>query len=359
MLLQQQNGVLEQIEEKVLRGERLSFEDGVSLFRCRNLLKLSFLADSVRRRKHPDDVVTYAVGRIINYTNICWVRCKFCAFYRPPGSPEGYVMSHDEIFGKIQELISLGGTEVLVQGGLNPALGLGYYEDLFSSIKARFPVHLHGLSPTEIIYIARLARLSVEETLKRLMAAGLDSIPGGGAEILVDEVRRQLAPLKDKADEWLSVMRTAHQLGLPTTVSMMFGSVESIEQRVEHLLKIRAVQDETGGFTAFIAWTYQPEGTELGGERTSAFDYLRTIAVARLLLDNFDNIQASWLTQGPKIAQISLRYGVNDLGSTILEERVVSAGGARHYSTKDEIERVIREAGFTPKRRNTRYQILD
>lgn len=358
MLLQQQNGGLGQIEEKVLQGKRLSFEEGVRLFQCQNLLQLSFLADSVRRRKHPDDIVTYVVGRIINYTNVCWVRCQFCAFYRPPGSPEGYVMSYDEIFGKIEELVSLGGTEVLVQGGLNPALSLGYYEDLFSSIKARFPVHIHGLSPTEIIYIAQRSRLSVEETLKRLIAAGLDSIPGGGAEILVDEVRRQLAPRKDTADEWLSVMRTAHQLGLPTTVTMMFGSVETIEQRVEHLLKIRALQDETRGFTAFIAWNYQPEGTELGGPKTSAFDYLRTVAVARLLLDNFDNIQASWLTQGPKIAQISLRYGVNDLGSTILEERVVSARGAKHYSTKEEMERVIREAGFIPKRRNTCYQLL-
>ncbi|MFN3477352.1 MAG: cyclic dehypoxanthinyl futalosine synthase [Candidatus Methylomirabilales bacterium] len=359
MLAQQEEKALELIADKVLKGERLSFEDGIRLFRSRNLLRLGFLADSVRRQKHPDAIVTYVVGRIINYTNVCWVRCRFCAFYRPPGSPEGYVMSQDEIFGKIQELVSLGGTEVLVQGGLNPALGLDYYEALFSSIKARFPVHIHGLSPTEILYIAQRSRLSIEETLKRLIAAGLDSIPGGGAEILVDEVRRQLAPRKDTTDEWLSVMRTAHQLGLPTTVTMMFGAVETIEQRVEHLLKIRALQDETKGFTAFIAWNYQPEGTELGGPKTSAFDYLRTVAVARLLLDNIDHIQASWLTQGPKIAQISLRYGVNDLGSTILEERVVSARGAKYYSTEEEIKRVIREAGFIPKRRNTRYQLLN
>jgi len=350
---------LELIADKVLDGERLSFEEGVSLFQNRDLLTLSFLADHVRRRKHPGNIVTYCIGRIINYTNVCWVRCRFCAFYRPPGSPEGYVLSREEIFKKIQELVDLGGTEVLIQGGLNPSLGLSYYEDLFTSIKERFPVHIHGLSPTEILYIAKLSRLSVEETLKRLRAAGLGSIPGGGAEILVDEVRREIAPLKDKADEWLSVMRTAHRLGLPSTVTMMFGSVETVEQRVLHLLKIRALQDETGGFTAFIAWNYQPDGAELQGRRTSAFDYLRTVAIARLLLDNVENIQASWLTQGPKVAQIALRYGVNDLGSTILEERVVSAGRGGFLSSKEEMERVIREAGFIPRRRNTLYQLLD
>ncbi|MBI3989281.1 MAG: dehypoxanthine futalosine cyclase [candidate division NC10 bacterium] len=355
----EQDTALEPIVEKVLDGERLSSADGVSLFRSRDLLTLSFLADHVRQRKHPGNIVTYVIGRIVNYTNVCWVRCKFCAFYRPPGSPEGYVLSKDEIFGKIQELVDLGGTEVLIQGGLNPALGLSYYENLFASIKERFPVHIHGLSPTEILSIAKLAHLNVEETLKRLKAAGLGSIPGGGAEILVDEVRREIAPLKDKADEWLSVMRTAHRLGLPSSVTMMFGSVETIEQRVLHLLRIRALQDETGGFTAFIAWNYQPDGAELGGHRTSAFDYLRTVAVACLLLDNVENIQASWLTQGPKIAQIALRYGVNDLGSTILEERVVSAGGSGFMSSKGEMERVIREAGFIPKRRNTLYQWLD
>lgn len=354
-----QTAVIADLAEKVLDGERLSLEDGVSLFRSRDLLTLSFLADHVRQRIHPGNVVTYVIGRIVNYTNVCWVRCKFCAFYRPPGSPEGYVLSRDEIFGKIQELVDLGGTEVLIQGGLNPALGLGYYEDLFAAIKERFPVHIHGLSPTEILYIAKLARLSVEETLKRLKAAGLGSIPGGGAEILVDEVRKAIAPLKDKADEWLSIMRTAHQLSLPSSVTMMFGSVETVEQRVLHLLRIRALQDETGGFTAFIAWNYQPDGAELKAQRTSAFDYLRTVAVARLLLDNVENIQASWLTQGPKIAQIALRYGVNDLGSTILEERVVSAGGSGYYSTKEDMERVIREAGFIPRRRNTRYELLD
>ena len=354
-----ENGVIERISDKVLAGGRLSFSDGLALFQCPDLLRLSFLADTVRRRLHPRDEVTYVLGRIINYTNVCWVRCKFCAFYRVPGHSEGYTLTHDEIFERVRALVALGGTEVLFQGVLNPELGLDYYERMFRDIKANFPVHIHGLSPTEIIYIAKLARLSWEETLSRLKAAGLDSIPGGGAEILVDDVRQQLAPLKDRTDEWLGLMKTAHRLGLGSSVTMMFGSVETLEQRVEHFLRIREAQDETGGFTAFIAWTYQPDGTEMGGTRTSGFDYLRTVAIARLMLDNIPNIQASWLTQGAKIAQIALRYGVNDLGSTIPEERVVSSGGGKHMATLEDMERAIRDAGFTPRRRNTRYELLN
>ena len=346
------------VEARVLAGERLSAEDGAALFQARNLPWLALLADTVRRRKCPEQDVTYVVGRIINYTNVCWVKCSFCAFYRLPGHQEGYVLSREEIFQKIQELVDHGGTEVLFQGGLNPALKIDYFEDTFRAIKERFPVHIHGLSPAELIYLAKISQLSLRETLLRLKAAGLGSIPGGGAEILVDEVRHDISPLKDTVEEWLDCMRTAHQVGIPSSATMMFGSVETAEQRVAHLLQLRTLQDETKGCTAFVAWNFQPAGTELGGKRASAFDYLRTMAVARLMLDNFDNIQASWLTQGPKVAQIALHYGVNDLGSTIFEERVVSAGGAKFMAAREEIERVIVDAGYIPRVRNTRYEIL-
>jgi cyclic dehypoxanthinyl futalosine synthase len=349
---------LKGIEAKVLAGERLSRDDGLALFRVTDLPWVAFLADTVRRRKHPEPEVTYVIGRIINYTNVCWVKCSFCAFYRLPGHHEGYVLSREEIFEKVQELVDHGGTEVLFQGGLNPALKIDYYEDSFRAIRARFPVHIHGLSPAEIIYLAKISRLSLRDTLLRLQAAGLGSIPGGGAEILVDDVRQAISPLKDTAAEWLDCIRTAHQVGLPSSATMMFGSVETAAQRVEHFLRLRALQDETGGFTAFVAWNFQPDGTELNGKRASAFDYLRTVAVARLMLDNFDNIQASWLTQGPKVAQIALHYGVNDLGSTIFEERVVSAGGAKFMASHEEMERVIRDAGFVPRVRSTRYEIF-
>ncbi len=349
---------LKEVEEKVLAGERLSAEDGLTLFQVTNLPHLAFLADTVRRRKRPEREVTYVIGRIINYTNVCWVKCTFCAFYRLPGHQEGYVLSREEIFQKIEELVDHGGTEVLFQGGLNPALKIDYYEDTFRAIKERFPVDIHGLSPAELIYLAKISHLSLRDTLRRLQAAGMGSIPGGGAEILVEEVRQTISPLKDTVEEWLDCMRTAHHVGLPSSATMMFGSVETAEQRVEHFLRLRSLQDETRMFTAFVAWNFQPEGTELNGKRASAFDYLRTMAVARLMLDNFANIQASWLTQGPKVAQIALDYGVSDLGSTIFEERVVSAGGAKFMASREDIERVIRDAGYIPRVRNTRYEIL-
>ncbi len=346
------------VEAKVLAGERLSTEDGLALFQVTNLPWLAFLADTVRRRKRPENEVTYVVGRIINYTNVCWVKCSFCAFYRLPGHQEGYVLSREEIFQKIQELVEHGGTEVLFQGGLNPALKIDYFEDTFRAIKERFPIHIHGLSPAELIYLAKISQLSFQEMLLRLKAAGLGSIPGGGAEILMEEVRQTISPLKDTVEEWLDFMRTAHRVGIPSTATMMFGSVETPEHRVEHLLRLRSLQDETRGFTAFVAWNFQPEGTELNGKRASAFDYLRTMAVSRLMLDNFDNIQASWLTQGPKVAQIALQYGVNDLGSTIFEEQVVSAGGAKFMASREEMERAIVDAGYIPRVRNTRYEVI-
>ena len=351
--------VLDSIETKILVAERLTFDDGVRLFREANPLQLSSWANRVRRRLHPDDTVSYVVGRNINYTNVCWVQCKFCSFYRLPGAAGAYVLSQDEVFRKVEELRQLGGTEILIQGGLNPGLKIEFFETLFHAIKARFPIHIHGLSPAEIIYLAKISNLSERQCLMRLKAAGLDSIPGAGAEMLVDEVRDQIAPHKDSAAAWLDLMRTAHRLGIASTVTMMYGSVETVEQRVEHLIKVRELQDETGGFRAFIPWSFQPEGTHLPNvKRASGFDYLRTVAISRLMLDNIPNIQASWLTQGPKIGQLALQYGVNDMGSTVIEENVVTAKGAVFMVPLAEIERLIRDAGFRPARRNTKYEIL-
>ncbi len=348
-----------EISRRCYAGERLSQKDGLHLFQHASPLVLSQMADWIRRRKHPEPIVTYIVGRNINYTNVCWVRCGFCAFYRPPGSEEGYVLPKETIFKKIQEMVDAGGIEILIQGGLNPRLKLDYYEDLFRSIKQNFKVHIHGLSPTEILYIAHLSRLPLKETIARLRAAGLDTIPGAGGEILVDEVRRQIAPLKEKTAEWLGVMRDAHSLGMRTSATMMYGSVDRIEHRLEHLIRIRELQDETGGFTAFIPWNYQPGGTELGGEKTGGFEYLKMVALSRILLDNVENIQASWVTQGAQIAQISLRYGVNDFGSTMFEENVVRAAGTTFCMNESELKRQIRNAGFEPRRRNTFYQFVN
>ena len=362
---------IEDIANKVEAGQRLTVEDGRRLFQHPNLTELGILANWVRERKHPEPVVTYNVGRNINYTNVCWVKCDFCAFYRPPGSDEGYLLSTEVIFAKIDELVAFGGAEpksceILMQGGLNPKLRLDYYEELLSRIRDRYPmVQLHCLSATEIIYIAHLSRLSLAETIGRLRAAGLDSIPGAGAEILSDEVRDVIGFRKDRTDEWLEVHRVAHGLGMATTATMMYGHVESLDQRLEHLRLLRQLQDDTGGFTAFIAWNFQPDATALGADATrwngavaTGYDHLRTVAVARLFLDNFENFQASWVTQGPKIAQVSLRYGINDFGSTMLEENVVSAAGTSHTNDMnlETMERLIGDAGYEPRRRNTRYQ---
>lgn len=353
--------------DKIINGERLTFEDGMRLWRHPNLPELGALADYVRTKRHPDAVVTYVTGRNINYTNVCWVKCKFCAFYRLPGQEGEYVLSLDTIFKKIDEMLELGGCEILLQGGLNPELKIGYYESLFKAISDKYPqVILHALSPTEIIYIAKISKLSIPETLEKLKAAGLHSIPGGGAEMLVDEVRDVIAPLKDRTHQWLGVMRDAHKIGIGSTVTMMYGTVETHEQRMEHLMRVRDVQDEYGGFRAFIPWSFQPNGTPLGDEleargdwhQATAHDYLRTLAISRLVLDNIDNFQSSWVTQGIKIAQVSLRYGANDFGSTMMEENVVSAAGTRFHVQIDQIERYIKEAGYEPRRRNTRYELI-
>jgi len=328
-------GRIDVIARKVEAGERLSLDEGVCLFEQADLLDLSAMADCVRWRLHPEPVATYAIGRNINYTNVCWVRCSFCAFYRLPSSTEGYVLSKEQIFQKIQELIDLGGTEILMQGGLNPALKIEYFEDLFTAIKARFPIHLHALSSAEINYIAKISGRSLKETLRRLKAAGLDSIPGAGAEMLVDEIRDRVSPLKDTPAEWLALMESAHELGIPSTATMMYSVGETLAQRVEHLMKVRDLQDRTGGFTAFIAWSYQPNGDDLRGHAGTGYDYLRTVAVSRIMLDNVKNIQSSWLTMGPKIGQLSLQYGVNDFGSTVLEENVVTTEATRRLMTLD------------------------
>ena len=385
---------IHQIVEHVRRGGRVSRDQARALYRHAPTALLGELADAVRARKHPDGVVTYIIDRNVNYTNVCVARCNFCAFYRPVGSPEGYVLGFEEIFRKIDETIALGGGQLLLQGGHNPDLPLEWYEDLFRGVKARYPeFKLHALSPPEVIHLTRMSRLSIPEVINRLVAAGLDSIPGGGAEILVDRVRKILNCYnKATADEWLDVMRHAHRAGLRTTATMMYGHVETPEERLDHLLRLRDLQDESHGsaegtvhhgqrfntvqpgvaeatvqqsstpssvgFTAFITWSYQPEHTELGGFEATGIDYLRTLAIARIVLDNFDNMQASWVTQGGKVGQLSLAYGANDMGSVMIEENVVRAAGAAFCMDEIEIVRNIENAGFTAKRRNMHYDIL-
>jgi cyclic dehypoxanthinyl futalosine synthase len=351
---------IEELAKKVRGGERLNRADALDLYRRAPTALLGRLADEVRARHHPAGVVTYIIDRNVNYTNVCVAKCNFCAFYRPVGSSEGYVLGFDELYRKIDETMAVGGVQLLLQGGHNPDLPLSWYEDLFRNIKSRYPTFkLHALSPPEVIHLSRLSQLSVPEVIHRLIAAGMDSIPGGGAEILVDRVRRLLHCYgKATADEWLDVMRHAHRAGLRTTATMMYGTVETDEERIEHLLRLRELQDETGGFTAFITWSYQPQYTELGGTEATGIDYLRTLATARLVLDNFDNLQASWVTQGGKVGQLSLAYGANDMGSVMIEENVVRAAGAAYCMDEVEIVRNIEDAGFVPKRRNMHYEIL-
>ena len=349
---------LTQTIDKTRAGARLTANEGLTLLRGADLLTLGELAGAVRRRLHPDRVVTFIVDRNINYTNICVNRCKFCAFYRDQDNAEAYILTEDEILRKIEETITLGGTQILMQGGVHPDLGIEYFEKLFRSIKQRFSIQVHSLSPSEVTYLARKARLSIQDTLLRLQAAGLDSIPGGGAEILVDRVREQVSPNKIRWKEWVDVMRQAHRLGMPSTATMMFGSLETQEEIVQHLIRVRDLQDETGGFTAFIPWTFQPGNTELGGRTATAVEYLKTLALSRIMLDNVANIQASWVTQGAKIAQVALEFGANDFGSTMIEENVVAAAGVVFRMQREEIVTLIRDAGYTAAQRDTTYQIL-
>jgi cyclic dehypoxanthinyl futalosine synthase len=334
-------------------------EEALELFRSSDLIGIGMAADAVRRRFHPEGVVSYIIDRNINYTNFCTEYCTFCAFYRPLGHTEGYILPKEIVFQKIQETIDLGGTGILMQGGLHPDLKIEWYEDLLRSIKQRFRIHLHCFSSPEIVNIAEVSGLPLSDTIARLRDAGLDSIPGGGAEILDDEVRRRISRLKCSTQEWADVHLAAHRLGMRTTATMMFGCGETIEQRLNHLELVRRMQEETGGFTAFIPWTFQRENTSLGKtvrEEATAVEYLKTLAISRLYLDNIQNVQSSWVTQGLKTCQLGLRFGGNDVGSIMIEENVVSAAGAHHHASEEELRRIIRDAGFVPKQRDTLYR---
>ncbi len=357
--------MLQRALDKAAAGERLDRDEALALYADAPTHVLGRLADAVRARKHPAGIVTYIIDRNVNYTNICVARCNFCAFYRPVGSAEGYVLGFDEIFRKIDETIAVGGNQLLLQGGHNPDIPLAWYEDLFRAVKQRYPAfRLHALSPPEVVHISRLSQLAVPDVIQRLVAAGLDSIPGGGAEILVDRVRRLLHCYgKATADEWLGVMREAHRAGLRTTATMMYGTIETLAERLEHMMRLRELQDETGGFTAFITWSFQPDHTELARvqgltSEATGLDYLRTLAMARLVLDNFDNLQSSWVTQGGKVGQLSLAFGANDMGSVMIEENVVRAAGAAYCMDEVEIVRNIEGAGFIPKRRTMHYEVV-
>jgi len=335
------------------------------MFRSDDLIGIGMEADAVRRRLHPEGVVSYIIDRNINYTNFCTEYCTFCAFYRPLKgklSAEGYILDFDTIFEKIRETVELGGTGVLMQGGLHPDLKIDWFERLLRGIKERFPkVHLHCFSASEIIAIAEYSGLTIRDTISRLREAGLDSIPGGGAEILDDEVRHRIARLKCLTQDWLNVHRTAHQLGMRTTATMMFGVGETYEHRINHFQVIHDLQQETGGFTAFIPWTFQPKNTALGGRKwdeATSVEYLKLLAISRLFLDNIENVQASWVTQGLKVLQLGLRFGGNDVGSVMLEENVVRAAGTSNCTTEEELRHIIRDAGFKPVQRDTLYRTM-
>jgi cyclic dehypoxanthinyl futalosine synthase len=334
-------------------------DEAIDLFRSDDLIGLGMAADQVRRKLHPDGIVSYIIDRNINYTNFCTEYCSFCAFYRPMGHAEGYLHPKEVIFDKIQETLDLGGTGILMQGGLHPELKIEWYEDLLRSIKQRFNIWCHCFSAPEIMNIAKVSGLSLYDTLARLKDAGLDSLPGGGAEILDDDVRRRISRLKSSVQDWIDVHRTCHALGLRTTATMMFGTGESSEQRMNHFDIVRQIQEETGGFTAFIPWSFQRENTSLGRfvkEEATAVEYLKVLALSRLYLENILNIQSSWVTPGLKTCQIGLRFGGNDVGSIMIEENVVSAAGAHHRASEEELRRLIRDAGFVPKQRDTLYR---
>jgi cyclic dehypoxanthinyl futalosine synthase len=348
--------------DKALEGERITDEDALTLLGSRDLIAVGRVADELRNRKIDKRRVTFIVDRNVNYTNVCYTDCDFCAFYRRPGDTrEGYLLPKPIIFKKIEETLALGGTALLMQGGHHPDLGVEYYEDLFSSIKARYPIHLHALSPSEIQHAARRSKLTIPEALTRLRDAGLDSLPGGGAEILVDRVRKIISPKKTTSGEWLGIMREAQRLGMSTTATMMYGHVETLEERVEHMRRIRDLQDELHGFRAFISWTFQRDGNRLGDVvsedvRPTSFDYLLTQAVSRIYLDNVDHIQSSWVTQGMKVGQVALSFGADDMGSVMIEENVVSAAGTTHRATAEDFVRAIKALGKTAVQRDTLYR---
>ncbi len=353
--------MIKTILEKAVAGERLSATEGLQLLQSRDLTAIGAAADQVTRRLHPETIRTYNIDRNINYSNVCTAVCDFCAFYRTPKSDEGYVLPREELLRKVEETVALGGNQILMQGGLHPKFKLEWYEELLSDIKRDFPtVNIHGFSPPEIYHFTKVNHLPLSEVLSRLKRAGLGSLPGGGAEILVDRVRSEITRGKVLTDDWLNVMRVWHELGGISSATMMFGHVETLEERIEHLERIRQLQDETGGFTAFICWTFQPEHTALAHiHPKGAFDYLHTQAISRLFLDNIPNIQSSWVTQGLKVGQLAMLYGANDMGSLMIEENVVAEAGTVHLLTLDEIRDSIRELGFEPRQRDVFYQLVD
>jgi cyclic dehypoxanthinyl futalosine synthase len=351
--------MIRHIIKKALASKRMTPQDALELFERGDLLTLIKTAEEIRFKYHSEKIVTYLISRNINYTNICISRCDFCAFSRDKTAPDAYVLSEEEIAKKIIEAKNMGAVRILLQGGLHPEFNIKWYERLVRFIK-QFNVHMHGFSPPEIWHFARLNKISVKEVLERLRDSGLESIPGGGAEILSGEIRAKISPRKCPTSAWLDVMRTAHLMGIRTTATMMFGHIESYRHRVEHLLKIRQLQDETGGFFAFIPWTFQPENTKMQDiNSTDAVDYLKTLSISRIFLDNIPNIQGSWLTQGAKVGQLSLKAGANDFGDTVIEENVVREAGVKNWLTQEQIRTLIKDAGFIPKLRNTFYEILE
>jgi cyclic dehypoxanthinyl futalosine synthase len=355
------NATVERGLAKAVAGDRLTPEEGVTLFDCRDLNALGRAADAVCRRLHPEPYRTYNIDRNINYTNVCAAVCDFCAFYRKSNDTDAYVLPREELYKKIEETIELGGDQILLQGGNHPSLKLDWYEELLSDLRSRYPsVNLHAFSASEIWHFHKLNKIPLREVLQRLKDAGMGSLPGGGAEILSDRVRKAITINKVLTEEWLEVHRVWHELGGRSTCTMMFGHVETLAERIEHLERLRRLQDETGGFTAFICWTFQPEHTQLAHiPPAGAFEYLRTQAIARLYLDNVPNIQSSWVTQGPKIGQLALFFGANDMGSLMIEENVVASAGTVYYLSLEQIRNAIREAGYIPRQRNVFYEYID
>jgi cyclic dehypoxanthinyl futalosine synthase len=339
---------------------RVTFDNALAIFANSSIHELGNSAQKIRLEKHPDKIVTYVSDRNINYTNICVSGCQFCAFHANPGSSAGWVLSDDELYRKIDEAKSAGATQILIQGGMHPDFGISYYKKLLQGIKSKYAIHIHGFSPPEIQHISNLSGIPTLDVIKRLIDAGLDTIPGGGAEILSDEIRSKVSPRKCSSDQWIQIMREAHSCGLKTSATMMFGLGEKIENRIEHLMRIRDLQDQTGGFTAFIPWTFQPSNTMLS-DRTApdAVEYLRMLALSRIVLDNVDNIQASWVTQGEKIGQLALFFGANDMGGTMMEENVVRAAGCENRLSESRLREIVERAGFVPKKRDTVYRVIE
>lgn len=349
---------IDHILESAVNGERISLEDCIQLYKSDEVEKMGEAANKIMLKWHPEPITTFIIGRNINYSNVCDTYCRFCAFYRPPGHPEGYVLDNEEIFKKIQETIDVGGTEILMQGGTHPDLPFSYYTDLLREIKKRFDITMHSFSPAEIYKMVEVSGLTLEEVLTQLKEAGLDSLPGGGAEILTDETRNRVSKIKTSWQDWIKCMQTAKKVGMHTTATMVIGLGETLEERALHLQRIRDAQDESDCFLAFISWTFQPDNTNLKGVRLSPREYLKNVAISRIFLDNIPNFQSSWVTMGPEVGKQSLSYGCNDFGSTMMEENVVSAAGTTFKVNTEQIIRLIREAGKIPAQRNTKYDIL-